>query len=115
VSKIENYKIIFGTIIYLIFKKIIDLLVKLGDIHCNIVFFIVNINSYDTLLSLIFLKIRAVVNVEKGIIQMHNGRSMEVKLLPLTIVNMLQVVFEHKFTHTIQQIDEDIQGSLLLI
>jgi len=30
--------------------------------------------------------------------------------LPLTIVNMLQVVLEHKFTHTIQQIDENIQG-----
>jgi hypothetical protein len=73
VSKIENYRIISGTIIYLILKRITDLLVKLGNIPCNMVFLIVDINSYDTLLNVFFLKIRAVVDVEKGIIQMHNG------------------------------------------
>jgi hypothetical protein len=56
------------------------------------------------------MKIGVVVDVEKGIIQMHNGPSMEIELLPLTIDNMLQVVLEHKFTHIIQQIDEGIQG-----
>jgi hypothetical protein len=40
---------------------------------------------------------------------MHNGPSMKIELLPLTMVNMLQMVLEHKFTHTIQQIDEYIQ------
>ncbi len=34
---------------------------------------------------------------------------MKIELLPLTMVNMLQMVLEHKFTHTIQQIDEYIQ------
>jgi hypothetical protein len=56
------------------------------------------------------MKIGVVVDVEKGIIQMHNGPSMEIKLLPWTIVNTLQMVLEHKFTHIIQQIDEYIQG-----
>jgi hypothetical protein len=35
------------------------------------------------------MKIGVVVDVEKGIIQVHNGPSMEIKLLPLTIVNIL--------------------------
>jgi len=53
-------------------------------------FFIMNINSYDVLLGLDFLmKIGAVVDVEKGVIQVQNGPSMEVELLPLTIVNVL--------------------------
>jgi hypothetical protein len=56
------------------------------------------------------MKIGVVVDVEKGIIQLHNGPSMEIKLLSLIIVNILQVVLQHKFMHTIQQIDEDIQG-----
>jgi hypothetical protein len=54
------------------------------------VFLIMDINSYDVLLSLDFLtKIGAMVDVEKGIIQMRNGPGMEVELLPLSIVNML--------------------------
>jgi hypothetical protein len=52
------------------------------------VFIIMDTNSYDVLLGLVFL-IGVVVDVEKGIIQVHNGPGMEIELLPLTIVNML--------------------------
>jgi hypothetical protein len=40
------------------------------------------------------VKIGAVVDVEKGVIQVWNGPGMEVELLPLTIVNMLQPINE---------------------
>jgi hypothetical protein len=57
------------------------------------IFLVVDINNYDLLLGLDFLiKIRAVVDVEKGIIQVHNGPGMEVEILPLNVVNMLQVL-----------------------
>ncbi len=50
------------------------------------VFLIMGINNYDVLLGLDFLmKIGAIVDVEKGVIQVWNGPSMEVELLPLTI------------------------------
>ncbi len=60
---------------------------------CQMIFLVVDINNYDLLLGLDFLiKIRAVVDVEKGIIQVHNGPGMEVEILPLNVVNMLQVL-----------------------
>ncbi len=66
---------------------------KVGRIMCQMIFLVVDINNYDLLLGLDFLiKIRAVVDVEKGIIQVHNGPGMEVEILPLNVVNMLQVL-----------------------
>ncbi len=59
------------------------------------VFLIRDISNYNILLGLDFLmKIRVVVDVEKGIILLQNGMGMEVKLLPLIIVNMLQPISE---------------------
>ncbi len=56
------------------------------------IFLVVDRNSYDMFLRLdFFIKIEAVVNVEKGVIQVCNGRKMEVEVLPLNVVNMLQV------------------------
>jgi len=40
------------------------------------------------------MKIKMVIDVEKGKIQVRNGLGMEVELLPLIIVNMLQHVSE---------------------
>lgn len=59
------------------------------------VFLIVDTHNYSVFLGLDFLmKIRVVINVEKGIIQVQNGPTMEVELLPLIIINMLQHVSE---------------------
>ncbi len=73
--------------------RIVELQVKVGRIICEIIFLVVDIDSYDLFLGLDFLiKIRVVVNVEKGVIQVHNGHGMEVEVLPLNVMNMLQVL-----------------------
>ncbi len=38
------------------------------------------------------IKIGAVVDVEKGVIQVRNGLGMEMEVLPLNVMNMLQVL-----------------------
>jgi hypothetical protein len=54
------------------------------------VFLMVDIDSYKLLLRLDFLMtIGIVVDVEKGVIQVHNILGMEVEVLPLNVVNML--------------------------
>ncbi len=54
------------------------------------IFLVVDTNNYDLLLGLDFLtKIRIVVDVEKGIIQVPNRPRMEVEVLPLNVMNML--------------------------
>jgi hypothetical protein len=35
------------------------------------------------------IKIGAVIDVEKGVIEVHNGPGMEVEVLPLSVMNML--------------------------
>jgi hypothetical protein len=69
-----------------------ELPIKVGGIISQMIFLVVNTYNYDLLLGLDFLiKIRTVIDVEKGIIQVCNGLGMEVEILPLNIVNMLQV------------------------
>jgi hypothetical protein len=54
-------------------------------------FMIVDTDSYDVLLGLDFLiKIGAIVDVERGLIQVRHGPRSDVEVLPLTVVNMLQ-------------------------
>ncbi len=54
-------------------------------------FMVVNTNNYDVLLGLDFLiKIGAIVDVERGLIQVRHGLGANVEVLPLTMVNMLQ-------------------------
>ncbi|CAK9235064.1 unnamed protein product [Sphagnum troendelagicum] len=56
-------------------------------------FMVVDTDSYDVLLGLDFLiKIGAVVDVEKGRIQIRKGPGTNVEVLPLTTVNLLQGV-----------------------
>ncbi len=70
--------------------RIIELPVKVGGIICQMIFLVVDTDSYDLLLGLDFLiKIGIVVDVDKGIIQVCNGPGMEVEVLPLDVVNML--------------------------
>jgi hypothetical protein len=52
---------------------------------------VVDTDSYDVMLGLDFLiKIRAIVDVERGLIQVRHGPGANVEVLPLTMVNMLQ-------------------------
>ncbi len=52
-------------------------------------FLVVNINNYDLLLDFL-TKIRTVVDVEKGVMQVWNGPNVLVEVLPFNVVNMLQ-------------------------
>jgi hypothetical protein len=61
------------------------------------VFLIVDTNNYGVMLGLdFFMKIRAIVDVEKGVIHVRNRPRMVVELLPLIVVNMLHLVIEQK-------------------
>jgi hypothetical protein len=52
---------------------------------------VVDTDSYDVLLSLDFLiKIGAIVDVERSLIQVRHGPGANVEVLPLTMVNLLQ-------------------------
>ncbi len=61
------------------------------------IFLVVDINRNDLLLGLdFFIKIEAIVYVGEGVIQVQNIREMEVEILPLNVVNMLQVLERSK-------------------
>ncbi len=52
---------------------------------------VVDTDNYDVLLGLDFLmKIGAIVDVERGLIQVRHGPCANVEVLPLTMVNLLQ-------------------------
>jgi hypothetical protein len=88
----ETYKMA-SSIMMQALGRITELLVKVGGIMCQMIFLVGDTNNYDLLLGLDFLiKIGVVVNVEKGVIQVHNGLGMEVEVLPLNVINMLQVL-----------------------
>jgi hypothetical protein len=54
-------------------------------------FMVVDTDSYDVLLGLDFLmKIGAIVDVERGLLQVRHGPGTNVEVLPLTVVNLLQ-------------------------
>jgi hypothetical protein len=54
-------------------------------------YLVVSTNIYDFLLGLDFLtKIKVVVDVEKGVIQVRNGPSIIIEVLFFNVVNMLQ-------------------------
>jgi len=92
----ETYKTTFGIMMHAL-GRITKLPVKVGGIICQMIFLVVDKNNYDLLLGLDFLiKIGIVVDVEKGIIQVRNRLGMEVEVLPLNVVNMLQVLERSK-------------------
>jgi hypothetical protein len=56
---------------------------------------IIDINSYDLLLSLDFLiKIGEMVDVKKSLTQIKQGPGNNVQVLPLNMVNMLHLVWK---------------------
>lgn len=83
---------------------------KVGDVQCLMTFMIVDTNSQDILLGLGFLiKIGVVVDVEKGPIQIKQGHGNNVQILPLKMVNMLQLVINRSYEDEDHVQDETLQ------
>jgi len=71
----EIYKITFG----IVTQTLGELPIKVGGIICQMIFLVVDTN-YDLLLGLDFLiKIGVIINLEKGVIQVHNRPRIEVE------------------------------------
>jgi hypothetical protein len=88
----ETYKIASGIVMHTL-RRFTELPVKVGRIICQMIFLVVDTNNYNLLLGLNFLiKIGTIVDVEKGVIQVRNKPETKVEVLPLNVVNMLQVL-----------------------
>ncbi len=88
----ETYKTASG-IVTQAMGRIDEVSVKAGGVPCAMTFMVVDTNNYDVLLGLDFLiKIRAIVDVERRLIQVRRGLGPDVEVLPLTMVNMLQAL-----------------------
>jgi len=86
----ETYKIAVGVVTHAL-GRIDEVLVKVRGMQCTMTFMVVDTDSYDVLLGLDFLiKIGAIVDVERGLIQVRHGPRANVEVLPLTMVNLLQ-------------------------
>ncbi len=86
----ESYKTASGVVTRAL-GRIDELQVKIGGIQCTMTFMVVDTDGYDVLLGLDFLmKIGAVLDVERGLIQVRHGPGTDVEVLPLTMVNLLQ-------------------------
>jgi predicted aspartyl protease len=90
VSGSETYKTVSGVVTQAL-GRINEVSVKVGGVQCTMTYMVVDTDSYDVLLGLDFLiKIGAIVDVERGLIQVRRGPGSDVEVLPLTMVNMLQ-------------------------
>jgi hypothetical protein len=90
VTKTETYKTTLGIITQAL-GRIEEITIKAGGVQCVMTFMVVDTDSYDVLLGLDFLmKIRAVVDVERGLLQVRHGPGTNVEVLPSTVVNLLQ-------------------------
>jgi predicted aspartyl protease len=86
----ETYKTALGIVTQAL-GQIDEVLVKVGGVQCTMTFMVVDTDSYNVLLGLDFLmKIGAIVDVERGLIQVRKGPGTDVEVLPLTMVNLLQ-------------------------
>jgi len=66
-------------------------------------FMIVDTNNYDFFLGLDFLiKIGVVVDVEKWLIQIRQGRHNNVQIVSLNMVNMLQLVTNKNYNDDVE-------------
>jgi hypothetical protein len=75
----ETYKTTSGVITQAL-GRIEKVPVKVGGVLCTMTFMVVDIDNYDVLLGLDFLmKIGAIVDVERGLIQVRHGPSANVE------------------------------------
>jgi hypothetical protein len=90
VTRNESYKTASGVITRAL-GRVDEIQAKIGGIQCAMTFMVVDTDGYDVLLGLDFLmKIGAVVDVERDLIQVRHGSGTNVEVLPLTMVNFLQ-------------------------
>ncbi len=76
----ETYKTTSG-IVTITLGRLDDIPMHVGNVVCNMVFLVVDTDTYDLLLGLDFLmKIGAVVDVEKGTIQVRHGPRANVEM-----------------------------------
>ncbi len=88
----ESYKIA-SCVVTQALGRIEGLPMQVGETTCSVVFMVIDTNSYDVLLGLDFLiKIGTIVDVERGLIQVKQGLGSNVQVLPLNMVNILQLV-----------------------
>jgi predicted aspartyl protease len=102
----ETYKTTSGVVTQAL-GRIEEVSVGVGGVQCTMTFMVVDTDSYDVLLGLDFLmKIGAIMDVERGLIQVRKGPGDNVEVLPLTMVNLLQNVnsetLEHEATVTVK-------------
>jgi len=92
ISGSETYKTASGVVTQAM-GWIDEVSVKAGGVQCAMTFMVVDTDSYDVLLGLDFLiKIGAIIDVERGWIQVRHGPGPDVEVLPLTMVNMLHAL-----------------------
>jgi predicted aspartyl protease len=95
----ETYKIASGVVTQAL-GQIDEVSVGVGGVQCTMTLIVVDTDSYDVLLGLDFLmKIGAIVDVERGLIQVRRGPGTNVEVLPLTMVNLLQNVSTETLGH----------------
>jgi hypothetical protein len=101
----ETYKTTSSIVTHAL-GRIVELPMRLGGIICQMIFLVVDTDSYDLLLGLDFvIKIGAIVDVEKGVIQVRNKPRREVEVLPLNVVNMLHVLEGYKKSYSTKRWD----------
>jgi hypothetical protein len=86
----ETYKTASGVVTQAL-GRIDEVPVVVGGVQCTMTLMVVDIDNYDVLLGLdLLMKIGAIVDVERGLIQVRKGLGADVEVLPLTMVNLLQ-------------------------
>jgi len=86
----ETYKTTSGVVTQAL-GRIDEVPVKVRGVQCTMTFMVVDTDNYDVLFGLDFLiKIGAIVDVERGLIQVRHGPRANVEMLSLTMVNLLQ-------------------------
>jgi predicted aspartyl protease len=89
VTGLEIYKIASGVVTQAL-GRIDEVLVKVGGVQCAMTFMVMDMDNYNVLLGLDFLmKIGAIMDVERGLIQVRHGPGSNVEVLLLTMVNLL--------------------------
>jgi hypothetical protein len=95
----ETYKTAPGVVTQAL-GRIDEVSVGVGGVQCTMTFMVVDTDSYNVLLGLDFLmKIGAIVDVERGLIQVRRGPGTNVEVLSLTMVNLLQNVSSETMEH----------------
>jgi predicted aspartyl protease len=85
----ETYKTASG-IVTTILGRLDDIPMRVSNVVCSMVFLVVDTNTYNLLLGIdFFMKIGAMVNVEKNTIQVSHGSRVNVEMLPLNVVNIV--------------------------